>query len=42
MQLHSLLTEQMLRRVGALDALNQIAACHHEKADGTGFELLPR
>jgi HD-GYP domain-containing protein (c-di-GMP phosphodiesterase class II) len=35
-QLHSMLTEQMLRRVGALDALNQIAACHHEKADGTG------
>jgi len=35
--LHPVLTEQMLRRAGALDALNQIAACHHEKADGSGY-----
>ena len=36
-QLHPLLTEQMLRRAGALDALNPLAACHHEKADGSGY-----
>ena len=36
-RLHPLLTEQMLRRAGALDALNPVAACHHEKADGTGY-----
>jgi len=36
-QLHPLLTEQMLRRVSALAALNPLAACHHEKADGTGY-----
>src|SRR5690242_5696268 len=29
--------EQMLRRAGALDALNPVAACHHEKADGSGY-----
>ena len=37
MQLHPLLTEQMLRRAGALAALNPLAACHHEKADGSGY-----
>jgi HD-GYP domain-containing protein (c-di-GMP phosphodiesterase class II) len=36
-QLHPLLTEQMLRRAGALGALNPLAACHHEKADGSGY-----
>jgi HD-GYP domain-containing protein (c-di-GMP phosphodiesterase class II) len=36
-QLHPLLTEQMLRRVGTLAALNPLAACHHEKADGSGY-----
>lgn len=36
-QLHPLLTEQMLRRAGALAALNPLAASHHEKADGSGY-----
>jgi len=36
-EFHPLLTEQMLRRAGALRALNPAAACHHEKADGTGY-----
>ena len=36
-QLHPLLTEQMLRRAGALGALNPIAACHHERANGSGY-----
>jgi HD-GYP domain-containing protein (c-di-GMP phosphodiesterase class II) len=36
-QLHPLLTEQMLRRAGALAALTPLAACHHEKADGSGY-----
>ena len=36
-QLHPLLTEQMLRRAGALAALNPIASCHHERADGSGY-----
>ena len=36
-QLHPLLTEQMLRRAGALAELNPLAACHHEKADGSGY-----
>jgi HD-GYP domain-containing protein (c-di-GMP phosphodiesterase class II) len=36
-QLHPLLTEQMLRRAGALATLTAIAACHHEKADGSGY-----
>jgi HD-GYP domain-containing protein (c-di-GMP phosphodiesterase class II) len=35
--LHPVLTEQMLRRAGALDALNPVAACHHERADGSGY-----
>jgi HD-GYP domain-containing protein (c-di-GMP phosphodiesterase class II) len=29
--------EQMLRRADALDALNPIAASHHEKGDGSGY-----
>jgi HD-GYP domain-containing protein (c-di-GMP phosphodiesterase class II) len=36
-QLHPLLTEQMLRRAAALSELNPLAACHHEKADGSGY-----
>jgi len=36
-QLHPVLTEQMLRRAGALDALNPVAACHHEQPDGSGY-----
>jgi HD-GYP domain-containing protein (c-di-GMP phosphodiesterase class II) len=36
-RLHPLLTEQMLRRAGALDALCPVAACHHERADGSGY-----
>jgi HD-GYP domain-containing protein (c-di-GMP phosphodiesterase class II) len=35
--LHPVLTEQMLHRAGALDALSPVAACHHEKADGSGY-----
>ena len=34
---HPMLTEQMLRRSPALDALNPIASGHHEKADGSGY-----
>jgi HD-GYP domain-containing protein (c-di-GMP phosphodiesterase class II) len=34
---HPLLTEQMLRRVGALAALSPLAASHHKKADGSGY-----
>jgi len=36
-QLHPLLTEQMLRRADTLAALNPLAACHHEMADGSGY-----
>ena len=36
-ELHPLLTAQMLRRAAALNALNPIAACHHETADGSGY-----
>lgn len=36
-ELHPMLTEQMLRRSPALAALNPIAATHHEKADGSGY-----
>jgi HD-GYP domain-containing protein (c-di-GMP phosphodiesterase class II)/DNA-binding CsgD family transcriptional regulator len=36
-ELHPMLTEQMLRRSPALAALNPIAAAHHEKADGSGY-----
>ncbi len=40
-QLHPALTEKMLRRAGALDVLNPVAACHHEKPDGSGYFNLP-
>jgi HD-GYP domain-containing protein (c-di-GMP phosphodiesterase class II) len=36
-ELHPMLTEQMLRRSPALGALNPIAAAHHEKCDGSGY-----
>ena len=36
-ELHPMLTEQMLRRSPALDALNRFAAAHHEKVDGSGY-----
>jgi len=36
-ELHPMLTEQMLRRSPALAVLNPIAATHHEKADGSGY-----
>ena len=34
---HPMLTEQMLRRSPALEALNPIASAHHEKCDGSGY-----
>jgi HD-GYP domain-containing protein (c-di-GMP phosphodiesterase class II) len=36
-EVHPLLTEQMLRRSPALEALNPVAATHHERADGSGY-----
>lgn len=36
-ELHPLLTEQMLRRSPALASLNPVAATHHEKRDGSGY-----
>jgi HD-GYP domain-containing protein (c-di-GMP phosphodiesterase class II) len=36
-QLHPLLTEQMLRRGAGLATLNPIASGHHEKLDGSGY-----
>ncbi|HVZ16678.1 MAG TPA: HD domain-containing phosphohydrolase, partial [Terriglobales bacterium] len=36
-ELHPMLTEQMLRRSPALDALNRFAAAHHEAANGSGY-----
>ena len=36
-ELHPLLTEQMLRRSPALAALNPVACAHHEKCDGSGY-----
>jgi HD-GYP domain-containing protein (c-di-GMP phosphodiesterase class II) len=36
-ELHAMLTEQMLRRSPALAVLNPVAAAHHEKADGSGY-----
>ena len=36
-ELHPMLTEQMLRRSPALAGLNPIAAAHHECADGSGY-----
>ena len=36
-ELHPMLTEQMLRRSEALAVLNPIASAHHEKCDGSGY-----
>jgi len=36
-ELHPLLTEQMLRRSPALARLNTVACAHHEKRDGSGY-----
>ncbi len=36
-ELHPMLTEQMLRRSPALAALNPVASAHHEKCDGSGY-----
>ena len=36
-ELHPMLTEQMLRRSPALVALNPTAATHHERPDGSGY-----
>jgi len=36
-ELHAMLTEQMLRRSPALAELNDVAAAHHERADGSGY-----
>jgi HD-GYP domain-containing protein (c-di-GMP phosphodiesterase class II) len=36
-ELHPMLTEQMLRRSPALMALNQAASAHHEKCNGSGY-----
>src|SRR5438045_9497250 len=36
-ELHPMLTEQMLRRSPALATLNPAASAHHEKCDGSGY-----
>ena len=36
-ELHPMLTEQMLRRSPALSQLNPVASAHHEKSDGSGY-----
>jgi HD-GYP domain-containing protein (c-di-GMP phosphodiesterase class II)/DNA-binding CsgD family transcriptional regulator len=36
-ELHPMLTEQMLRRSPALAVLNPAACAHHEKSDGSGY-----
>jgi HD-GYP domain-containing protein (c-di-GMP phosphodiesterase class II) len=36
-EVHPMLTEQMLRRTPALAALNPVAAAHHEKSNGSGY-----
>jgi HD-GYP domain-containing protein (c-di-GMP phosphodiesterase class II) len=36
-ELHPMLTEQMLRRAPALAVLNPVACAHHEKCDGSGY-----
>lgn len=36
-ELHTMVTEQMLRRSEALAELNPVAAAHHEKCDGSGY-----
>ncbi len=41
-ELHTMLTEQMLRRSPALTRLNPVAAAHHEKCDGSGYHRRAR
>jgi HD-GYP domain-containing protein (c-di-GMP phosphodiesterase class II) len=41
-ELHPMLTEQMLRRSPALATLNPAAAAHHEKCDGSGYHKRTR
>jgi len=36
-ELHPMLTEQMLRRSPGLASLNPVACAHHEKSDGSGY-----
>ena len=36
-ELHPMLTEQMLRRSPGLSVLNTVACAHHEKCDGSGY-----
>jgi len=36
-ELHPMLTEQMLRRSAGLAALSAVASAHHEKSDGSGY-----
>ncbi len=36
-ELHPMVTEQMLRRSPALAELNPVASTHHEKCDGSGY-----
>jgi DNA-binding CsgD family transcriptional regulator len=36
-ELHPMLTEQMLRRSPALAVVNTVACAHHEKCDGSGY-----
>jgi HD-GYP domain-containing protein (c-di-GMP phosphodiesterase class II) len=36
-QVHPMLTEQMLRRSPGMVALNHAASAHHERADGSGY-----
>jgi HD-GYP domain-containing protein (c-di-GMP phosphodiesterase class II) len=36
-ELHPMVTEQMLRRSPALQGLNPVASAHHEKCDGSGY-----
>jgi HD-GYP domain-containing protein (c-di-GMP phosphodiesterase class II) len=36
-RLHPYLTERILRRSARLGPLARLAACHHERADGTGY-----
>ena len=36
-ELHPMLTEQMLRRSPGLAVLNTVASAHHEKCDGSGY-----
>jgi HD-GYP domain-containing protein (c-di-GMP phosphodiesterase class II) len=41
-ELHTMLTEQMLRRSPALAVLNPVASSHHETCDGSGYHTRGR